>query len=69
MSKLDWEKRNSSERPKTKRRTSNRTKVISAYENGTKRERERIVRALEIALEGGGKGSWKLAIELIKGQQ
>lgn len=46
MSRLDWEKRNKVEQPKEKRRLSNRSKVLKAYENGTKRERERIIKLL-----------------------
>lgn len=47
MSRLNWEKQNKVERPKQKRRLTNRSKVLTAYENGTKRERERIVRLIE----------------------
>lgn len=47
MSRFDWEKQNKVEQPKQKRPLSNRSKVLTAYENGTKRERERIVRLIE----------------------
>jgi len=47
MSKLNWEKQNKAELPKLKRRESQRTKVLKAYENGAKRERERIINLLE----------------------
>jgi len=63
MSKLDWEKQNKAERPKQKRRESQRTKILKAYENGTKRERERITKLLN-QLEN----EWRdrLAYNLIK---
>jgi hypothetical protein len=47
MSKLNWEKRRKAEQPKEKRRPSNRSKVLSAYANGSKNERERIIKLLK----------------------
>jgi hypothetical protein len=52
VSKLDWEKRKKVEQPKEKRRLSNCSKVLKAYENGTKRERERIIKLLESKMCG-----------------
>lgn len=50
MSKLDWEKQNRLELLTEKRRVSNRTKVLKAYENGAKNERERIMKLLDSPL-------------------
>ena len=47
MSKFDWEKQNKAELPKLKKRESQRTKILKAYENGSTRERERIIKVLE----------------------
>jgi hypothetical protein len=47
MSKFDWEKRRKAEQPKEKRRVSNRSKVLAAYANGSKNERERIIKLLK----------------------
>ena len=47
MSKLNWEKQNKAELPKLKRRESQITKVLRAYENGAKLERERIIKLLK----------------------
>jgi hypothetical protein len=47
MTKLNWEKRNRIELPKQKRRESQRTKILKAYANGSKNERERIIKLIE----------------------
>lgn len=47
MTKLNWEKANKAEKPREKRRISNRTKVLAAYANGTQRERERIIKLIQ----------------------
>ena len=66
MSKLNWEKQNKAELPKLKRRESQRTKVLKAYENGAKLERERIIKLLdESYLFEKGKAH---LIALIKGE-
>jgi hypothetical protein len=64
MSKLDWEKQNKAELPKLKRRESQRTKVLKAYENGAKRERQRIIKLLEEDADNN-----YYALQLIKGEQ
>ena len=46
MTKLNWEKKNKEAQPKAKRNQSNRTKVLKAYENGAKNERERIIKLI-----------------------
>lgn len=51
MKKLNWEKANRAEKPKEKRRLSNRTKVLAAYENGAKREQDQIIQKLNHAIE------------------
>jgi hypothetical protein len=65
MSRLNWEKQNKAELPKLKRRESQRTKVLKAYENGVKRERERIIKLFKDT--DSVMGDW--AIALIKGEQ
>jgi hypothetical protein len=50
VSKLNWEKQNKAEQPKEKRKVSNRTKVLKAYQNGASRERERIIKLVEETL-------------------
>jgi hypothetical protein len=65
MTKLNWEKANKAEKPKEKRRISNRTKVLAAYANGTQRERERIIKLIEVNMSG--RDSWLTVIQLIKG--
>ena len=47
MTRLNWEKQNRSEMAKEKRRESQRTKILKAYQNGAKRERDHILRILE----------------------
>ena len=46
MTKLNWEKKNKEAKPKAKRNQSNRTKVLKAYENGAKNERQRIIKKI-----------------------
>ena len=77
MSKLNWEKQNKAELPKLKRRESQRTKVLKAYENGAKRERERIIKLLENYIdtqpinneEAHAIRAFNHIIEFIKGEQ
>ena len=64
MSKLDWEKQNKAELPKLKRRESQRTKVLKAYENGAKLERQRIIKLLEEDADNN-----YYALQQIKGEQ
>jgi acyl-CoA reductase-like NAD-dependent aldehyde dehydrogenase len=66
MTKLNWEKANKAEKPKEKRRISNRTKVLAAYANGTERERERIIKLIQENMSG--RDSWLSVIQLIKGE-
>lgn len=47
MTKLNWEKKNKEAKPKAKRNQSNRTKVLKAYQNGAKNERQRIIKKIE----------------------
>jgi len=47
MTKLNWEQKNKEAKPKAKRNQSNRTKVLKAYENGAKNERQRIIKLLQ----------------------
>ena len=65
MSRLDWEKRNRVEMPKQKRRQSNRSKVLAAYENGARRERDRIVALVEAWL-ADDQGDLRNVLNLIK---
>jgi hypothetical protein len=69
MTRLNWEKQNRAELPKLKRRESQRTKILKAYENGAKREREHIVRLLEQEIDLYGRDCWKDAVDLIKGDK
>ena len=65
MTKLDWNKANRAEMPKLARNKSETRKrqeaVAKAYSNGTSRERERIVRLLELAKLKTG---WDLEAEI-----
>jgi hypothetical protein len=65
VSRLDWEKRNRVEMPKQKRRQSNRSKVLAAYENGARRERDRIVALVEAWL-ADDQGDLRNVLNLIK---
>ena len=47
MTKLNWEKANRTRKPKQRRKVTDRSKVIKAYENGSKNERARILNILE----------------------
>jgi hypothetical protein len=69
VSKLNWEKQNKAELPKLKRRESQRTKVLKAYENGAKRERERIIKLLEEVLQFDSEDEKRNLFALIKGEQ
>ena len=76
MTKFDWEKANRLEIPKEKRRVSNRTKVLKAYENGAKNERQRIIRMLidkaiqsRLELCDDEADVYDFAVDLIKGEQ
>jgi hypothetical protein len=85
MTRLNWEKQNRSEIAKEKRRESQRTKILKAYQNGAKRERERVIKLLEPLAKHDelcydeGKitcyfddchaSDYQYAIELIKGEQ
>jgi hypothetical protein len=65
MSRLDWEKRNRAEMPKQKRRQNSRSKVLAAYENGARRERDRIVALVEAWLDDD-QGDLRNVLNLIK---
>jgi hypothetical protein len=77
MTRLNWEKQNRAELPKLKRRESQRTKILKAYENGAKREREHIVRLLTAEMERieqwtdypATNALANIRAELIKGEQ
>jgi hypothetical protein len=72
MTRLNWEKQNRSEIAKEKRRESQRTKILKAYQNGAKRERERIIKSLESELAlypDDLKTGFSFAIRTIKGEQ
>ena len=47
MSKLNWEKQNKAELPKEQKKRNYQNKIFAAYENGTTRECDRIVKAIE----------------------
>ena len=65
MSRLDWEKRNRAEMPKQKRRHSNRSKILAAYENGAHRERDRIIALVEAWLDDD-QGDLRNVLNVIK---
>lgn len=47
MSKLNWEKQNKAEQPKEIKKRNFQNKVFAAYQNGTTRERDRIIKVIE----------------------
>jgi len=68
MTKLDWDKANRAEMPKVARpktQTQKRQEAVTkAYENGTTRERQRIIKLVE---DSFGNQTSNIIIELIKG--
>ncbi len=70
MTKLDWNKANRAEMPKVARpktQTQKRQEAVTkAYENGTTRERQRIIKLVE---DNFGNQTSNIIIELIKGEQ
>jgi hypothetical protein len=68
VTKLDWNKANRAEMPKVARpktQTQKRQEAVTkAYENGTTRERQRIIKLVE---DSFGKQTSDIIIELIKG--
>ncbi len=67
MSRLDWEKQNRKETPKAKKQQNEKSKILKAYQNGTSRERERIIKVLEENFIDNE--LLQLAIKLIKGDK
>jgi hypothetical protein len=68
VTKLDWDKANRAEMPKVARpktQTQKRQEAVTkAYENGTTRERQRIIKLVE---DSFGNQTSDIIIELIKG--